>query len=109
MNRARLRLPAACLALFFAAGAPAFASSDDAWEEMRADVAAKCLKAAEEMIDEPKTIVDPFGSEHYGLALVSGMAKNTDTHITHICVYDKQAKTVELGSELSDAALKPEE
>lgn len=107
MNLARFHLSAA-LAITLTAGAPALASSDEAWEELRADVAAKCLKASGEMIDEPKAIVDPFGSEHYGLALVSGMAKSTDTHVTHICVYDKQAKTVELGSELTDAAMKGE-
>ena len=109
MNQARLALPAACLMLAALAATPVLASSDEAWEEMRADVAAKCLKAAEEMIENAKSIVDPFGSQSYGLALVSGMAKGGGSRITHICVYDKQANTVELGSELTDDALTPGE
>jgi hypothetical protein len=100
-NAIRL-LSAACLLL--AAGA-AHASSDDAWKAFAADVEAKCRKAAGEMIEKPRAVVDPFGSEHYGLALVTGKPKGARGRITHICVYDKQKKTVELGGELDAGAL----
>lgn len=80
---------------------PARASSDDAWEAFRADVALKCLAAAEATFVEAKATVDPFGSEHFGLALVTGNARGAeDTPIRAICVYDKQTQAAELGSEL---------
>lgn len=81
------------------------AASDDAWQEFRADVAAKCLEAARGesglFTDHSYVTVDPFGSESYGLALVEGPARGAEeTAIRSICVYDKQAQTVELGGEL---------
>lgn len=87
---------------------PAAASSDDAWQEFVADVQAKCLAATESMIEQAKVAVDPFGSENYGLAIVSGKAKGADATISHICVYDKKAKTVEVGSELTSETIKVE-
>ena len=97
------------LIAFFAATlmpAAAFASSDNAWDAMRADVSAKCIKAAAGSIEKPKTVVDPFGSESFGLALVSGKPKGAKGKITQICVYDKQTKAVELGGELTEDMLK---
>jgi len=80
---------------------PAFASSDDAWDAIRADVAAKCLAAAAPLFETAKATVDPFGSESYGLALIRGTAKGpSETRITAICVYDKKTKAVEIGGEL---------
>jgi hypothetical protein len=103
----RLSRPAALFAaaLVLAPGL-ALASSGDAWEEMRADVSEKCLTAAGSSMESPKAVVDPFGSERFGLALVSGKAKGAEATISQICVYDKQAKTVELGSELTEEMLK---
>ena len=83
--------------------ATALAASDDAWEAFRADVEAKCLAAAEPLFASATATVDPFGSESYGLALISGTAKGADAEIAAICVYDKQAKTVEIGGELPKA------
>jgi len=83
----------------------ALASSDEAWNEMRADVSAKCLAAVADNIDSPKAVVDPFGSERFGLALVSGKPKGADGTVSIICVYDKQTKAVEIGSELTDEML----
>ncbi|QCI98426.1 hypothetical protein [Agrobacterium larrymoorei] len=87
---------------------PAMASSDSAWEEFVADVQAKCLSAAAPLIDDAKAVVDPTGSENYGLAILTGKAKGADTTISHICVYDKKTKAVELGSELSADSVKVE-
>jgi len=80
--------------------ASVLASSDDAWQQFRADVEAACLEAAAAMFEAPKANVDPFGSEHYGLALVTGRAKGADAEIASICVYDKQTKAAEIGGEL---------
>ncbi|WP_438749576.1 hypothetical protein [Pararhizobium sp. O133] len=82
------------------------ASSDDAWEAMRADVSAKCLEAAAGSIETPQAVVDPFGSESFGLALVSGKPKGAEGRISQICVYNKQTKAVELGGELTEDMLK---
>ncbi len=42
-----------------------------------------------------------FGSESYGLALLTGPAKGAEEKtISAICVYDKHDKTVEIGGEL---------
>jgi len=100
--------PRTFIALAFSAGFPlaALASSDDAWEEFRADVSAKCLEAAADYIENPVATVDPFGSEKFGLALVSGKPVGADGKIVHICVYDKQTQAVELGVEELDPLLK---
>ena len=82
------------------AAVPAMAASDDAWEAFRTDVETKCLAAAEPLFATAAATVDPFGSESYGLALITGTAKGADAEISAICVYDKQAKTVEIGGEL---------
>lgn len=95
-----MRLVLASLAMLPALALPAAASSDDAWAQFRKDVETACLAAAEPQFETATARVDPFGSESYGLALVSGKAKGADAEIAAICVYDKQAKTVEIGGEL---------
>ncbi|OBZ95955.1 hypothetical protein ADU59_06065 [Pararhizobium polonicum] len=97
----------ALIAVFAAGLMPvaAAASSDDAWDALRADVSVKCLEAAAGSIETPQAVVDPFGSENFGLALVSGKPKGADGRITQICVYNKQTKAVELGGELTDEML----
>lgn len=84
--------------------AAAHASSDEAWKQLAADVEAKC-RAAAVAIEKPKTAVDPFGTLHYGLALVSGKPKGAKGLIVQICVYDKQEKSVEIGSAMDAKAL----
>jgi hypothetical protein len=85
---------------------PAAASSGDAWKEFAAEVQAKCLGAVSSTIEQAKVVVDPFGSESYGLAIVSGKAKGADAQVSQICVYDKTSKMVQIGSELSSDAVK---
>lgn len=87
-----------CIAAGWAA--PALTASDDAWAQFRADVEAACLKAAEPLFESPAARVDPFGSESYGLALVTGKARRAAAEIAAICVYDKQTRAVEIGGEL---------
>lgn len=82
------------------------ASTDDAWEALRADVSAKCLEAAAGSMEAPQAVVDPFGSESFGLALISGKPKGAEGRISQICVYNKQTKAVELGGELTEDMLK---
>lgn len=77
----------------------AHASSDEAWKQLAAEVEAKCRKAAV-AIEKPNAVVDPFGSSRYGLALVTGKPKGAKGFVVQICVYDKQEKSVEIGSEM---------
>lgn len=79
---------------------PALASSPDAWEEFASDVRAYCLAEAAPMFDAPQILVDPYGSESFGLALIIGPARGGGSSIAVICVYDKQTKAVEIGGEL---------
>ena len=48
------------MALAGASAVPAFAASDDAWEQFRADVEAACLKAAEPLF-ETAALLDAAG------------------------------------------------
>lgn len=86
--------------LVLLAPAGAGASSDDAWTELRGKVEAACLKAATGHFTRAAALVDPFGSESFGLALLRGPAKGGGATIQMICVYDKRTGKVELGSEL---------
>ncbi|AHG44551.1 hypothetical protein RLEG12_15555 [Rhizobium leguminosarum bv. trifolii CB782] len=97
MNRNIIPLLAIAALPFFSTAA--YASSDEAWKELAADVEAKCKKAAV-AIEAPAATVDPFGSAHYALALVTGRPKGAKGLVAQICVYDKQKKSVEIGSEL---------
>lgn len=67
------------------------ASSPDAWAAFRADVAAKCLAAAQATgMKAPEVIVHPLGTEAYGVAVLREGADK------RICIYGKQSKKVEL-------------
>lgn len=75
---------------------PASASSDKAWDQFRLDVEAACRALV--TIEGYVTVeVDPFGSEHYGTALVT---VNDEVFSRFICVYDKTSQTAELSSGL---------
>jgi hypothetical protein len=107
MTRALIR-PLILAAALSSLALPAAASSDDAWKEFVADVQTACLAGAKDMIEDAKAVVDPVGSENYGLAILTGRAKGADATVSHICVYDKKTKAVELGSELAGDTLKVE-
>jgi hypothetical protein len=107
MTRALIR-PLILAAALSSLALPAAASPDDAWKEFVADVQTACLAGAKDMIEDAKAVVDPVGSENYGLAILTGKAKGADATVSHICVYDKKTKAVELGSELAGDTLKVE-
>ena len=89
-----LALALACL------GGPAMASSSDAWEALRASVRAKCLAAAGPHLKRIRISVDPFGSESYGLALVTGFESGAGAPSRRICVVGKRSGKAELGADL---------
>ena len=70
------------------------ASSDEAWEEFRAEVETACTALVPDEGGETVIEVNPFGSESYGAALLittfpDGAADR------YVCIYDKEAKTAE--------------
>ena len=82
---------------FVVLAACATASSPDAWEAFRQQVNDACIAAAG--FDAPEVRVDPFGTESYGLASVTGLAED-GTERTVICVVRKSPDGV-LNAEIS--------
>ncbi|RWX76083.1 hypothetical protein EPK99_20765 [Neorhizobium lilium] len=78
----------------------AHASSDSAWSAFQADVSKACVTAAKGLIENGRALADPYGSEHFGLAVVTGNAKGAKVTISTICVYDKKTKRAEIGGEI---------
>lgn len=78
---------------------PAFAASDDAWAEFAVKVEQSCVTATSGMLENAKAVVDQFGSESYGLAIVTGTVATGELAAV-VCVFDKQAETVQIGGEL---------
>ena len=97
--------PTLALAGLALCATPALASSDDAWESFRTDVETACLGAIEGQMDKPRIVVDPFGTEHYGIAVITGASKDADGQVSRICVYDKAGKTVEVNQGFEADAL----
>jgi hypothetical protein len=93
---------AALAALTLLAVSPVLAASGDAWAEFATEVEAACLDATGDVFESATAVVDPFGSESFGLAVVSGTVAGGAT-ASVICVFDKQSKAVEIGGELAVA------
>lgn len=101
-NFAKLgRLGLAALGVAASAPASASASSSSAWDEFRHDVEAACRSAAEDQVAIQDIMVDPFGSEKYGLAFISIRSDDKAPAKGVICVYDKASHSVEIGGELA--------
>lgn len=97
-------------ALVIASAGGAHASSDAAWTDFQTEVSKACIAAAEGLIANGRALVDPHGSEHFGLAVVTGPAKGTETTtktlVSAICVFDKQTRKAEIGGEIPADRLK---
>jgi hypothetical protein len=90
------------LSLAFVLPSGARASSDDAWTGFRASVATACTAQAKKVYSNPLVVVDPFGSDSYGVALVyvrTPVPRNSPPEkslTTAVCVYDKKTHKAEL-------------
>lgn len=91
-----MRLKAALMMAGTLAAATAHASSGDAWEEFASDVEATCLKAVEGQAKDLKVVVDPYGTERFGVAILAGASAYDDQKVSFVCVYDKQSQTAEV-------------
>ncbi len=60
----------------------------------------QCLAAAAGSLEKPAIAVDPFGTESYGVAVLSGKPRGAKGSVSYLCVMDKQSGKAELGSEL---------
>lgn len=78
----------------------AFASSPEEWAKMAKDMEQKCIEATGDTFRKPQTVIDPTGSESFGLAIVYGRSKIAKGPGAFICVYDKKTGKVEVGSEM---------
>ncbi|MCW5714038.1 MAG: hypothetical protein KIT43_05955 [Bauldia sp.] len=104
---AQIGLGIAALALLIAGVVQSRAATEAEWQAFRADVEAKCLAAADGLFETATAIVDPFGSQTYGMALIRGRARGADVSIMAICVYDKVTQVAEIGGELPDIGAPP--
>ncbi|MTH78666.1 hypothetical protein [Paracoccus aestuariivivens] len=86
-----MRLPLLLLAF---AATPALASTDEAWKEFQADVEKACTALAPAE-GETGIEVNPFGSEHFGAALLITTLPDGGAD-RYVCIYDKQTKKAEL-------------
>lgn len=78
------------------------ASSDGAWAAFSEAVAKACKAQTGKTFIKPDVIVDPFGSESFGLAIVTGKLAAGGGKGSVFCVYDKKTRKVETGSELGE-------
>ena len=70
---------------------PVQASSEDAWEAFRVQVRDACLALAE---PGSEAEVNPFGSERYGVAIVTSPVAGGRGRA--VCILDKQCGAAEL-------------
>ncbi|WP_230383017.1 hypothetical protein [Paracoccus shanxieyensis] len=95
-----MRLPILMLLL---SASPVLASSDEAWDQFRADVQTACTALAPAE-GETAIEVNPFGSESYGAALLITTLPDGGAD-RYVCIYDKQTKK----AEISGAFIDPED
>lgn len=95
--KARLACVPGVLGSFIVLAACATASSPDAWDMFRRQVADACIIASG--LGSAEVRVDPFGTESYGLASVTGLGDDGADH-TVICVIRKSPGGV-LNAEIS--------
>jgi hypothetical protein len=107
--RKHLVLAAALLAapLFLTIGNPgALAQTPALPDAVKAEISDRCLAATKAIFRKPRIVVDPAGSQRFGLAILFGKSQASDERASLICVYDKQTKTVELGGEIGKDLLR---
>lgn len=92
----------AALTLTLCTAGAASAASDDAWADFQAEVEKGCIEAAAPLLSNASAVVDPFGSETYGFAIVTGETP-AGTTASSICVMNKQTRAFEIGGELAIA------
>lgn len=80
----------------FASSTYVRASSSDAWEEFQQNVEKACIAASAGALQVKSVRVDPYGSESYGFAVLSGIEAGTSSERIVVCAYDKVSETAEV-------------
>ncbi|MBY6195606.1 hypothetical protein [Vibrio hangzhouensis] len=75
------------------------ASSPDAWDAFRQNVAIACTDKAGETLSDIQLNVDPFGNEDHGIAVLFGKARETAEPMVYVCLYDKHTQKANLYAE----------
>lgn len=89
------------LALSWGAIASASASSDDAWQAMRDRARIGCLeKAATMAIGKVEAVVDPFGTQSHGVAILVRRESAERPKLAYVCIMNKRTGEFEVGGEL---------
>jgi hypothetical protein len=78
--------------------ASAQAASPDAWDEFRQAMDRECRALVDEQMTEVAVRIDPFGTETYGVALVTGTQDGQA--VERVCVMDKASRAAEIGAAL---------
>ncbi|WP_378943719.1 hypothetical protein [Paracoccus sp. R86501] len=91
-----------CLALCVPVGG--YASSDEAWEQLRRDLRAACTDLAERSApgSEIDLRLNEFGSDSYAAALVT--AETAQGQELSVCIFDKQTGVAQLTTAFPDAS-----
>jgi hypothetical protein len=81
--------------------APASASSGDAWQAMRDKLRTGCLSEARAMgLGRIEINVDPFGSQSYGVAVLTKRGGGRKHNLAYVCIMDKKTGAFEIGGEV---------
>jgi hypothetical protein len=91
----------ALIALSLATPGAAFAASNNASDPFASEVEQKCTDVAGGDFRRPQVVVDPSGTQSYGVAIIMGRSKELRGRAAVICVVDRKTGKVELGSPLS--------
>lgn len=92
------------ITLALLAAPAAQASTEEAWVEFRADVEAACLALVPLTETQEATVeVNPFGSESFGVALISRTTEGAPPE-RFACVYDKATGAAEVTAPFGDMA-----
>jgi hypothetical protein len=88
------------LLISFSVIACASASSGDAWQAMRDRVRAGCLAKAISMdLGKVDVVVDPFGTQSYGAAVLIQRRTAKIQNLAYVCIMDKKTGVFEVGGE----------
>ena len=81
--------------------APVSARSGDAWQAMRDTLRTGCASKATVIgLGRIEINVDPFGSQSYGIAVVTKRGADRKQNVSYVCIMDKKTGAFEMGGEI---------
>jgi hypothetical protein len=98
MSLSRMALFACSLLAGMSGAEHVQASSPDAWEEFQQEVESSCVAASQGMLQVMSVTVDPYGSESYGFAVLTGFEKGNPKQRMLVCAYSKRDQRAEISA-----------